>query len=317
MDSGLIFINKKSGVTSFDALRVIKRALGTGKAGHTGTLDKFASGLLIVLTGKALKLSKWFSHCDKKYQGRIHLGTETDTLDPEGKIIGEAALPSLKKVEDALPHFTGVITQSPPVYSAIHINGKRASDLARSGVTPEMRKRQVTIYHLELLSWHPPFADIFVHCSSGTYIRSLARDIALAAGSRGYLDSLLRTNVAGFSLEMAADKQGTRDYKDGFKSGEGRKDIHVLPVNKSVISSLGMPRLEVTREEARYIFHGKPLDIILKNKLTDYSDNEFSKSFNNAEDINKPLAVFHDEELIAVLEKSHANWKYGCVISRD
>ncbi|MCL2759407.1 MAG: tRNA pseudouridine(55) synthase TruB, partial [Treponema sp.] len=173
---GLILLNKQPGITSFDALRDIKRALGTGKVGHTGTLDKFAQGLLIVLTGNALRLSQWFTGCDKKYTGRIKFGIETDTLDPEGNVIGEAALPSREQVENVLCKFTGEIKQAPPLYSAIHVNGQRASNLARAGKTPEMKERPVTVHELKLLSWEPPFADIFVHCSSGTYIRSLSRD---------------------------------------------------------------------------------------------------------------------------------------------
>jgi tRNA pseudouridine55 synthase len=200
---GLILLNKKPGITSFESLGEIKRALGTGKIGHTGTLDKFASGLLLVLTGKDLKLTPWFSHCDKQYLARIHFGIETDTLDPEGSVIAEAPPPSRENVERSLSMFTGEIMQSPPAYSAIHVNGKRASALARSGQPPEMKKRPVTIYKIELRNWDPPFADIFVHCSSGTYIRSLARDIALAAGSRAHLCSLVRTRISDFKLEDA------------------------------------------------------------------------------------------------------------------
>jgi tRNA pseudouridine55 synthase len=236
--SGLILLNKSPGITSFDALRDIKRALGTGKVGHTGTLDKFACGLLIVLAGQSLRLSRWFTHCDKEYEGRICFGAETETLDPEGEVIAEAPVPSREQVENALKSFSGEIMQAPPAYSAIHIDGKRASQLARSGAAVEMKKRPVTIYQLELRKWEPPFADIFVRCSSGTYIRSLARDIALEAGSRGHLTSLVRTKVAEFSLEDA--------------------DGALRPVNKDVIGKLGMAFVEVTPAEAENIRHGKP-----------------------------------------------------------
>ena len=124
--SGLILLRKKPGLTSFEALGEVKRALGTGKVGHTGTLDKFAEGLLVVLTGRALKLSPWFVHCDKQYEGVIRFGIETDTLDPEGSPIAEAAPPSREAVEKILSQFTGDIIQTPPAYSAIHIDGKRA-----------------------------------------------------------------------------------------------------------------------------------------------------------------------------------------------
>ena len=298
MQSGLILFNKKPGITSFDALGDIKRALGTGKVGHTGTLDKFAQGLMLVLTGKALKLSRWFSHCDKKYQGRIHFGVETDTLDPEGMETARAAVPSFEDVEKVLNQFTGNIMQEPPVYSAIHVDGKRAAKLARKGAAPQMKMRPITIYKLELLSWQPPFADIFVHCSSGTYIRSLARDIALAAGSRAHLSSLIRTQIGNFSMsgELLAHN-----------SEEGR-DFLVHPINKNIISSLGLPWFEVREQEAVKIIQGKPLEQILEGKSLITSALPLSLLFKNE------AAVFEGENLIAVIEKIDEKWKY-CFVS--
>ena len=247
--SGLILLHKKPGITSFDALRDIKRSLGTGKAGHTGTLDKFAEGLLVVLTGRALKLSRWFTHCDKQYEGTICFGAETETLDPEGAVIAGAPLPSREAVEQALIQFRGDIEQAPPVYSAIHIDGERASAMARRGETPEMHKRPVTIYRLELRSWEPPFARVFVHCSGGTYVRSLARDIGLAAGSRGYLTALLRTQVAGFKLEDAV-----------MEFGDGNT---LLPIDRSVFQALNIPCLDISPDDSQKIIQGKPLMQIL------------------------------------------------------
>ena len=299
-NSGIIFLNKQKGITSFDALREVKRALGTGKVGHTGTLDKFAQGLLIVLAGRALRLSRWFTHCDKKYIGKIRFGEETDTLDPEGKIIAQAAPPSREDVESVLSQFSGAIMQAPPAFSAIHINGKRASDLSRGGKEIEMKKREVTIYKLELLSWEPPFAEIFVHCSSGTYIRSLARDIALAAESRAHLCELLRTQVAGF--ELGSRECGIRE--SGIRSEElgVRNSLLPTPINKTIINKIGMPWYEVSEKEAQDIFNGKPLSnssLLIPN----------SSLFNNA-------AVFWNDELIAVIEKTDGKWKYGCVIRK-
>jgi len=297
MESGLILFNKPAGITSFDALRDIKRALGTGKVGHSGTLDKFASGLLIVLVGKSLRLSRWFSHCDKKYKGRIKFGVETDTLDPEGKETAEAALPLREDVERVLSQFTGNIMQTPPAFSAIHINGKRASSLARSGIQPEMKERPVNVYKLELLSWEPPYADIFVHCSSGTYIRSLARDIALAAGSRGHLVSLIRTQIAGFCLESEKLEVMSEEYK-------------INCIDRKVISLLGMPWFDVSKQEKQDILHGKPLCLILGNKQLSIS----SLHTTHSTLLTLTAAVFEGEELIAVIEKEDNSWKYGCVL---
>jgi len=296
MTSGLILLNKKPGVTSFEALGEIKRSLGTGKVGHTGTLDKFASGLLLVLTGRALKLSTWFSHCDKQYIGRICFGAETDTLDPEGEKTAEAPLPSRERVESVLVKFKGSIMQSPPVYSAIHVNGKRASALARSGETVQMRERPVSIYSLELRLWQPPFAEIFVHCSSGTYIRSLARDIALAAGSRAHLSALTRTQVANFKLEDSASNDA---------SNEGK--ISIQPIDKTVIRALGLPWFDISPSEAEKILHGKPLEAIIDGKSL--------SSTPSAPDFS--AAVFSEELLTAIVEKTAGKWKYGCVLFPD
>jgi tRNA pseudouridine55 synthase len=286
---GIIFFNKKPGITSFDALGEIKRALGTRKVGHTGTLDKFASGLLVVLTESSLKLCRLFSGCDKRYIGKIRFGIETDTLDPEGSQTAQAPLPDREEVKRALLQFTGEIMQEPPAYSALHINGKRAWELARSGNTPEMKKRPVTIYKLELRSWEPPFAEIFVHCSSGAYIRSLARDIALAAGSRAHLCALVRTQVASFTLEMA----------------EKENNLYTPhPVDKKNISALGIPWFDITPENARKIFHGKPLEPILKGSELSFTPAE--SDFN--------AAVFNGEELAAIVEMKNGEWKYGCVL---
>jgi len=301
MISGLILLNKKTGITSFQALGEVKRALGTGKVGHTGTLDKFASGLLVVLAGSALKLSQWFSHCDKQYRGTIHFGIETDTLDPEGKITAEAEVPPREKVEQVLSQFTGKIMQEPPVFSAIHINGQRASSLARSGSAPQMKKRPVEIYKIELLSWQPPLADIFVRCSGGTYIRSLARDIALAAGSRAHLCALTRTQVADFSLDMAMEEAALADGKNFLR-----------PIDKSVIAAIGLPWFEITPPDTEIIFHGKPLAPVLEGKPL-FSPREDSQK----EADNFAAAVFAGEELVAVVEKFGGEWKYGCVLTQS
>jgi tRNA pseudouridine55 synthase len=204
MADGYILLRKQSGVTSFQALNPVKRILGTGKVGHTGTLDKFADGLLIVLTGKALKQQEAFTHLDKKYTAEVFFGQETATLDPEGAVVAESAAPQPETLAGALEKFRGDIMQTPPAYSAIHVNGSRASDLTRRGKLPEMKARPVTIYALELLSYAKPYARFAVHCSSGTYIRALARDIALECGSRAYLTALTRTMIGEYRLEDAA-----------------------------------------------------------------------------------------------------------------
>ena len=291
---GLILFNKPPGLTSFDALRDIKRALGTGKVGHTGTLDKFAEGLLLVLAGRALKLSQWFTHCDKQYEGTICFGAETETLDPEGAVIANSPLPSREDVEKAIPQFLGAIEQAPPVYSAIHIDGERASALARRGEAPEMQKRPVTIFRLELLSWEPPYAKIFVHCSSGTYIRSLARDIALAAGNRAHLTALIRTQVGGF--KMGSGKWGV---------GSGNREQGLVhQIDKDVIECLGIPCLDVAAPDVSKIIQGKPLAQILKDVPGPAGE-------------NPAAALFSEGKFIAMIEKQDNKWNYGYVYARN
>jgi len=300
---GLILLRKQPGLTSFDSLKAVKRSIGSGKVGHTGTLDKFAEGLLLVLTGKALKLSQWFTHCDKRYEGTIRFGTETETLDPEGAQVADAPPPSRDAVERALPLFRGKIEQAPPAYSAVHVGGERASVLARRGEAPEMKKRPVEIYGLELTSWDPPFAGISVHCSGGTYIRSLARDIALAAGSRAHLAALLRTRVAGFRLEDAVlpDRDAPKPVPESA----------LRPVDRAVLETLGFLCLETDPERARKIAAGKPLhegiDTAVLNCLGQ------SRPEANA------VAIFSGGSLLAVAERAgeRRRWKYGYVYARD
>jgi len=310
--SGLIILDKPAHITSFEALDAIKKTLGTGKVGHTGTLDKFAEGLLLVLTGRALKLSPWFSGCDKQYEAAVLFGTETDTLDPEGEIIATAPPPSLNALEQALPQFRGAIEQAPPAYSAIHINGKRASALARSGQSVEMKKRPIHIYRLELLDWQPPLAKIAVHCSSGTYIRSLARDIALAVGSRAHLNGLCRTQVAGFLLENREQgaESADRNPSPFLVENEG---LNSLPIDKNVFRKLGIPYFEITEAELPALIQGKPLDALLAGGQL-HSDGLYTPPATSPG--QQAAAVFCGDSLAALIEKKQGKWKYGYVYAR-
>ncbi|GHT94838.1 tRNA pseudouridine synthase B [Spirochaetia bacterium] len=262
-------------------------------------MDKFASGLLLVLLGRAAKLTPWASGCDKHYEGVIRLGIETDTLDPEGSPVAEAAVPSREALEAALPAFRGDILQAPPVYSAIHIDGERAYALARSGKTVEMPKRPVTIYELELVVYEPPLAHIRVHCSKGTYIRSLARDLALAAGSRGHLISLNRTQVAGFHVRDAVDvgPDETQITEDALK-----------PIDTGVFEALGLPYLETDEVTITHLIQGKPLAPLI------HEDELHVPAGSNFTEQGFAAGIFHDNRLAAVVEKQAAGtWTYGYV----
>ncbi|MDR2071648.1 MAG: tRNA pseudouridine(55) synthase TruB [Treponema sp.] len=289
--SGFILLNKKPGITSFQALNEIKKAFSTGKVGHTGTLDKFASGLLLVLAGRAVKLTPWVSGCDKEYEGTIRFGMETDTLDPEGVLVAQAPLPDRGTLEGVLPRFRGNILQAPPAYSAVHVDGKRAYALARSGTPVEMRERPVVIHALELLSFEPPLAQIRVRCSKGTYIRSLARDIALAAGSRGYLAALIRTGIGGIRLAEAVDSPVPADLR---------------PVTPEAFAALGIPCMEAEDGAGSSIRRGQPLDPLVKNGALRF--------FSGIADADYAGVFDRKGDLIAVIEKKDGGrWGYGYV----
>jgi len=216
MVNSIVLLAKQSGKTSFSSLWQVKNALGTKKVGHTGTLDNFADGLLVLLTGSLTRLANHVTASDKEYLARITFGSRTDTLDPTGKIIQTSPLPGTDILTSVLSSCTGEIDQIPPEYSAIHVEGKRASDRIRQGEAVKLQPRRVTIQSLDLLRCTGPdgtenpgkgtiaTADIRVRCSKGTYIRSLARDIGIAAGSCAHTSFLRRTAVGPFRLEDAA-----------------------------------------------------------------------------------------------------------------
>ncbi|MCP4162841.1 MAG: tRNA pseudouridine(55) synthase TruB [Deltaproteobacteria bacterium] len=200
---GLILLNKPSGITSFRCLNTIKKELGTGKVGHTGTLDKFAEGLIVALFGKMTKLVPEFTGMDKEYEALICFGTETDTLDPEGEIIGTGEPPELVGITNAIPAFMGLIDQVPPSYSAIHIGGKRAYSLVRAGEEVSIPSRKIKIHSFEVISYKKPELKVRIRCSKGTYIRAIARDLGIKCNSRAYLKELKRLSVGSFCLEKA------------------------------------------------------------------------------------------------------------------
>ena len=209
MRGGIVLFAKRPGVTSFSSLFSIKRALGTKKVGHTGTLDSFASGLLVVCTGSLTRLASYITAFNKTYDAVIEFGSETDTLEYTGKIIKTAPLPKKDDVLSAIKHYTGDILQRPPLFSALHINGERASDIARSGRSAEMPSRPVTVYASEaeeflLEDGRVKAVRVRFSVSKGTYIRSLARDIGSCCKSAAHLAGLRRLSVGSFCLEDAA-----------------------------------------------------------------------------------------------------------------
>jgi len=291
---GYLLLHKNSGLTSFDALYQVKRALHTGKVGHTGTLDKFAEGLLVLLIGKYTSLVPIFSELDKVYIGTLHFGKETDTLDPEGTIVHTAPVPTEDRVHAVLPSFLGTQMQIPPAYSAIHINGQRASERMRAGQAVEMKGREVTINKLEVLHYEKPRLTVRVHCSKGTYIRALARDIGRAAGSCAYLEALHRVAVGPFSDTDAV-------YPEPGDTGVMQIQKALRPITPELFHQLKIPIVHLDRCDESYVLQGRPLAPLLKNHdLAQTSD---------------LLGLFSSEQtLLALVEKAGQNktelWNY-------
>lgn len=215
---GIVLLAKKPGLTSFSSLHSVKKALGTSKVGHTGTLDSFAQGLLVVCTGRLTRLAGNITEFDKSYDAVIKFGEETDTLEYTGQIIRTAPLPSVEALTAAVNKFTGNIMQSPPSFSALHVNGKRASDLAREGKAVELPPRPVTVFNAEIKETKDNSLGLVEYCkisftvSKGTYIRCLARDIAKEAKSAGHLVGLYRTRVGNFDIKDAAGFSELSDF---------------------------------------------------------------------------------------------------------
>lgn len=201
MDDGILLIDKPANMTSFGVVARVRRVLSNQrgkkvKVGHTGTLDPFATGLMIIVIGRECKNATLYSKLDKVYEAMICLGQASTTGDPEGEITTVSdIIPAQSEIEGVLKKFTGEITQRPPIYSAIKIDGQRAYKLARAGKQIEMPERKVTIYSIELLNYIYPNVKICVQVSSGTYIRTLAEDIGKMLGVGAYCTQLRRISI--------------------------------------------------------------------------------------------------------------------------
>ena len=258
--SGWIILDKPVGLGSTQAVAAVKRNLraagyGKVKVGHGGTLDPLATGVLPIALGEATKLAGRMLDATKAYEFTVRFGEETDTLDLEGKVIAESDLrPTLGEVEAVLPHFTGPIEQVPPVYSALKVDGERAYDLARRGEEVELKTRAVTVHSLEILpGTGEEFEQITLAAtvSKGTYIRSLARDIAHALGTVGTVTMLRRTKAGPFTLEQAISLDFLGD------AAKARALTRtVLPLEAGLDD---IPALPVTPDQARLLRHGQML----------------------------------------------------------
>ena len=209
MTDGILLIDKPAEMTSFGVVARVRRVLTQQqgkkvKVGHTGTLDPFATGLMILVIGKECKNAGTYSKLDKVYETTIRLGQTSSTGDTEGEITDISTdKPSLNAVQAVLRQFTGEITQIPPMFSAIKVNGQRAYKLAHKGEIVEIPERQITVYSCDLIEYSYPELRIRTHVSSGTYIRTLAQDIGTTLGTGAYCTELRRTKIAQYSIDDA------------------------------------------------------------------------------------------------------------------
>ncbi len=223
--SGVLVVDKPVGLTSHDVVQIIRRGTGIRRAGHTGTLDPRASGVLVVLIGPAVRLSEYVSASDKRYQATIRLGASTDTYDSEGRILSEPKAVEVESIteelfQDTLDKFIGEIEQVPPPYSAVKVQGRKAYEMAREGEEVDLAPRKIHVYSLEMLEWDPPEAVVDVFCSSGTYVRSLANDVGQSLGCGGHLVGLRRTKSGRFTLRDAVP---LRRLQEAFTQGNWYK----------------------------------------------------------------------------------------------
>lgn len=283
--SGWINLDKPAGIGSTKALSRVRKFLDAQKAGHAGTLDPLASGILPIALGEATKVIPFIQDAAKTYTFTIKWGETTDTDDMEGNIIKIS--PNRPKEQDvltALPDFTGEITQIPPKYSAIKIDGQRAYDLARSGADIDMKSRQVTINKLELLEARRDEADFRVNCGKGTYVRSLARDIAEKLGTYGHIIALRRESVGYFTLQSAISLEILENMDH---SAALEKILQPLQAPLDDIPALPLKETEVAK-----LRNGQSLSFISKG--------DFARLPQTS--ANDPVIAMHNGTAVALVE---------------
>jgi tRNA pseudouridine55 synthase len=247
--SGVLVVDKPVGMTSHEVVQIIRRGTNIRRAGHTGTLDPRASGVLVILIGPAVRLSEYVSASDKRYQAVIRLGANTDTYDSDGKVTSTSPIDvTEEQFETELKKFIGEITQTPPPYSAIKMQGRPAYEMAREGEEVEMQPRIINVYSLDILEWAPPEVTVDVHCSSGTYVRSLAFELGEKLGCGAMLSGLRRTKSGRFSLKDAVP---LRKLIESFDNNSWYK--FVIPAAEALAE---WTALSLNNEQVEAIRHG-------------------------------------------------------------
>jgi tRNA pseudouridine55 synthase len=248
---GVLLLDKPRGLTSNAALLRAKRLYNAEKAGHTGTLDPLASGLLPICFGMATRFAQFLLDAPKRYVATVRFGITTTTQDAEGEATAtKPVLFSRDDLEAMFPRFTGVIVQTPPAYSALKFEGRPLYEYARRGIDVPRAPREVTIHALELLAWTSPDATVDIACSKGTYVRTLAADLGDALGCGAHLAALRRTVSGGFGIADAVTLEALEAME------QSQRDAELLPARVLVAH---LPRLSVSGEAVRRFLQGQPV----------------------------------------------------------
>lgn len=240
---GILLVDKPAGVSSQDAVTVVRRARGGVRAGHTGTLDPFATGLLVVALGSATRLIRFLPAEPKVYRATIAFGTQTDSDDATGAVVAEGPLPDDVTVRGAIPELTGTMQQRPPAYSARHVDGRRAYAVARTGQSPDLAPAAITVSAWDIESIADGRLTAVITCGSGTYIRALARDLGHLCGTVAHLESLRRTSIGPFDVRQAVTPDESGD----------------ATAMRPADALIGMARQVVLADEVTRVKHGRPV----------------------------------------------------------
>jgi tRNA pseudouridine55 synthase len=255
---GILNVDKPPGLTSRDAVNRVERLLRRVKCGHAGTLDPLATGVLVICVGPATRLIQYVQRLPKCYRATFQFGrrSPTDDTDGEVELVADARQPTRTEVEAALPQFVGEIRQRPPAHSAIKVDGQRAYELARRGEAFELPDRTVTIHRLEILRYEYPELELAIECGSGTYVRSLGRDLAAALGTSAVMSALVRTAIGGFRVEDAVALD--------------ELTLNTLPqhLQPPLAALEHLRRVELTVKQLAEIRHGRPIELRSVKLLT-------------------------------------------------
>ena len=252
---GVVLLDKPPELGSNQVLQAVKRMFRARKAGHTGSLDRLASGLLPICLGEATKLSGFLLNADKRYRARIRLGIRTETGDAEGAVVDTRPVPPLdaRVIEDALARFRGPIEQIPPMHSALKHHGQRLYKLAHQGITVERQPREVVIHRLACTNWDRERIELDIVCSKGTYVRTLSEDIGEALGTTGHVDALRRVGSGPFREDEMVP---LRELEEAFEAGT--LDRYLTPM-EAVLAD--WPAVTLSRDTAWYLRRGQPVRV--------------------------------------------------------